>query len=419
MIIKKFKAETEKDAILLAKEELGGDAVVMNIKTTTPKGFFKFLRKPYVEITAAVDENIEYRSKQESMSDKISEKPVIKSQTNEVSAIEKKLNDLQGLLEKQLNDSKIKEIRDTSKVITKSEKQSEVVGDFSDNLDTEKNIYEESVQSEKNVGIEKKESKLNACMQLIYKQLLNNEVDEKFVNELTSEIESSIKKDAQLDRILGAVYQKLVLKLGQPSLIEIIPGKTKYVFFLGPTGVGKTTTIAKIASSFKIKEKRNVGLLTADTYRIAAVEQLRTYANILGIPLSVVYSATEIEETRKDLDKYDVVLVDTAGRSDKNKEQIDELKRLINTVPEEDREIYLVLSATTKYRDLTRITEVYKDIANYKLIFTKVDETGTIGNIYNILMQTGAGLSYVTFGQNVPDDISAADTQAIAKQLLS
>lgn len=419
MIIKKFKAETEKDAILLAKEELGGDAVVMNIKTTTPKGIFSFLRKPYVEVTAAIDENIERKPKQEQIPEKMVEKPILNPQVNEVSAIEKKLNDLQGLLEKQLSDSKIKEIRDNSKVMAKMEKQSEVQGDFSDNLETEKNITDEVVQTDKNYNNEKKESKLNACMQLIYKQLLSNEVDEKYVNELTSEIESSIKKDAQLDRILGAVYQKLVLKLGQPSVIDITPGKTKYVFFLGPTGVGKTTTIAKIASSFKIKEKRNVGLLTADTYRIAAVEQLRTYANILGIPLSVVYSASEIEEARKDLDKYEVVLVDTAGRSDKNKEQIDELKRLINAIPEEDREIYLVLSATTKYGDLVRITEVYKDVAKYKLIFTKVDETGTIGNIYNILMQTGAGLSYVTFGQNVPDDISAADTQSIAKQLLS
>lgn len=421
MIIKKFKADTEKDAILLAKEELGGDAVVMNIKTTTPKGFFSFLRKPYVEVTAAVDENLEHKSKQEQTTEKLPEKPQvntpIKPQVNEVSAIEKKLNDLQGLLEKQLTDSKIKEIRDTSKVMAKTEKQSEVVGDFSDNLEPEKNNQNET-QAFKSQAPEK-ESKLNACMQLIYKQLLSNEVDEKYVNELIGEIESSIKKDAQLDRILGAVYQKLVLKLGQPGVIDITPGKTKYVFFLGPTGVGKTTTIAKIASSFKIKEKRNVGLLTADTYRIAAVEQLRTYANILGIPLNVVYSASEIEEARKDLDKYEVVLVDTAGRSDKNKEQMDELKRLINAIPEEEREIYLVLSATTKYGDLTRIAGVYKDIAKYKIIFTKVDETGTIGNIYNILMQTGAGLSYVTFGQNVPDDISAADTQSIAKQLLS
>ena len=418
MIIKKFKAETEKDAILLAKEELGGDAVVMNIKTATPKGFFKFLRKPYVEVTAAIDENIESKPKTEPVTEGAVPKPALKPVppvANEVSAIEKKLNDLQGLLEKQLNDSKIKEIRDGSKAAEAVVKPSEIIGDFSDSLEAD--AHAEASQADKNQ--DKKESKLNACMQLIYKQLLSNEVDEKYVNEITGEIENSIKKDAQLDRILGAVYQKLVLKLGQPSLIEAAPGKTKYVFFLGPTGVGKTTTIAKIASSFKIKEKRSIGLLTADTYRIAAVEQLRTYANILGIPLSVVYSASEIQEARKDLDRYEIVLVDTAGRSDKNVEQIDELKRLISAVPKEDREVYLVLSATTKYGDLMRIAETYKEVADYKLIFTKVDETGTIGNIYNILMQTGASLSYVTFGQNVPDDISAADTQAIAKQLLS
>ena len=149
MIIKKFKAETEKDAILLAKEELGGNAVVMNIKTTTPTGFFKFLRKPYVEVTAAIDENIEYKPKTEQTPEKIQEKPAIKPQVNEVSAIEKKLNDLQGLLEKQLSDSKIKEMRDTSKVITNTEKQSEVAGDFSESFETEKNHKEDDAQAER------------------------------------------------------------------------------------------------------------------------------------------------------------------------------------------------------------------------------------------------------------------------------
>ena len=156
MIIKKFKAETEKDAILLAKEELGGDAVVMNIKTTTPKGIFSFLRKPYVEVTAAIDENIERKPKQEQIPEKMVEKPILNPQVNEVSAIEKKLNDLQGLLEKQLSDSKIKEIRDNSKVMAKMEKQSEVQGDFSDNLETEKNITDEVVQTDKNDNNEKK-----------------------------------------------------------------------------------------------------------------------------------------------------------------------------------------------------------------------------------------------------------------------
>lgn len=419
MIIKKFKADTETDAILQAKDELGKDAVVMNIKTITPKGIFKFFRKQVVEVTAAVDENVQYRPK--AVGDTGSFAPVrtavMPSAGEEVSAIEKKLNDLQGLLEKQINDAKIRERREGAKGRL-NEGAFELDEKLSDNIDDNESDNRENVEKAGAEEKKEKKSRLNACMQLIYRQLLNNEVEEKYVNELTSEIETSIKKDAQLDRILAAVYQKLVLKLGQPSLIELTPGKTKYVFFLGPTGVGKTTTIAKIASSFKL-DKKDVGLLTADTYRIAAVEQLRTYANILGVPLSIVYSASEILDLKKDLDRHDLVLIDTAGRSDKNKEQVDELKRFIDTIPEENREVYLVLSATTKYRDLVRIAGAYEDLAKYKLIFTKIDETGTIGNLYNILMQTKAPLSYVTFGQNVPDDIGKADTQSIAKQLLS
>ena len=115
---------------------------------------------------------------------------------------------------------------------------------------------------------------------------------------------------------------------------------------------------------------------------------------------------------------YDIVLVDTAGRSHKNREQRDDLERLICKIPEEEREVYLVLSATTKYRDLIRITEVYSEITNYRLIFTKLDETGSIGNIFNIRMLTGAPLSYAAFGQNVPDDIEQINPQSIAKQIL-
>lgn len=125
-----------------------------------------------------------------------------------------------------------------------------------------------------------------------------------------------------------------------------------------------------------------------------------------------------MKQAAADFADFDLVFVDTAGRSHRNKEQRDDLEALINAIPEEDREIYLVLSATTKYQDLVKITEVYKDIANFSIIFTKLDETTTIGNIFNVRMLTQAPLSYATYGQNVPDDISKIDTQGIAKQLL-
>lgn len=400
MIIKKFQANTETEAIMLAKEELGKDAIVMNIKTISPKGIYKLFRKPLVEITAAVDDNITYKNdktkntqpitpvqpKKPMMPDIIYEDRETSSgmknlfeDSKEPSAIEVKLNNLQSLLEKQMNEKEAVQQQE-----------------------------EKSVATNKNL----------ACIQLIYNQLISNEVDEKYANQIITEIEGTLKKDSSMDVILASVYQKIILKLGQPKTIEQSGKGTKFIFVIGPTGVGKTTTIAKIASKFKVDEKAKVAFLTADTYRIAAVEQLRTYANILGIPLKVIYTEEEMKQAREEFSGFDVVFVDTAGRSHRNKEQRDDIELLINCIPESERETYLVLSATTKYRDLVKITEAYAEIVNYNLIFTKLDETSCIGNLFNIRMLTQAPLSYATFGQNVPDDISRIDAQSIAKQLL-
>ena len=161
-----------------------------------------------------------------------------------------------------------------------------------------------------------------------------------------------------------------------------------------------------------------LALITSDTYRIAAVEQLRTYANILGVPLKVVYSDEEMKKAKEEYADYDVVLIDTAGRSHKNMEQTEDIERLIKAIPEEMRDVYLVLSATTKYKDLVKISETYTKVTKYNLIFTKLDETCCIGNILNVKMLTGAALSYSTSGQTVPDDIEKINPQKIAKQLL-
>lgn len=382
---------------MLAKEELGKDAIVMNIKTISPKGIYKLFRKPLVEITAAVDDNIIYKNEKPKppiplprriiMPDIIYEderKNNYAARTRlevstEPSAIEQKLNNLQTLLEKQMNEKDTPEKMDTK-----------------------------AMEANKNF----------ACIQLIYNQLISNEVDEKYVNQIIAEIEGTLKKDSSMDNILAGIYQKIILKLGQPRTIELSGKGPKFVFFIGPTGVGKTTTIAKIASKFKVSEKAKVAFLTADTYRIAAVEQLRTYANILSIPLKVIYTEDEMKQAKEEFSEFDIVFVDTAGRSHRNKEQRDDIELLINMIPEKERETYLVLSATTKYRDLVKTTEAYSEIVNYNLIFTKLDETSCIGNLFNIRMLTNAPLSYATFGQNVPDDIARVDAQSIAKQLL-
>lgn len=393
MLIKKFQGASEQEALQLAKQELGKDVIITHIKKINPKGIYRLFKKPLVEITAAVDEDNFYEKKnalQAAGAEAIRQEQQKKStfdvrmmQEENQSSIEQKLDSLQTMLEKQLKD----------------QSQGTPVSDKT-----------ETAQEEQSAAM--------ICIQMIYNQLVANEVEEVFANKIIGEIEQSIKPDASVDNILSTIYQKLVLKLGQTKTLEIEDGKTKFIFFIGPTGVGKTTTIAKLASSLKLSKKAKVALFTADTYRIAAVDQLRSYATILNIPLRVIYSEAEMQDAMEDFKEYDIVLIDTAGRSHKNREQRDDIEKLIYSVPEEQRDIYLVLSATTKYRDLVKITETYSEISKYNLVFTKLDETGCIGNILNVRMLTGAPLSYATFGQNVPDDISKINPQTISKQLL-
>ncbi|MCI6498593.1 MAG: flagellar biosynthesis protein FlhF [Lachnospiraceae bacterium] len=390
MIIKKFQASTEKDAILQAKEEMGSDAVVLNIKTIKHKGLKRIFKKDIVEVTAALEERMPTAAIPTNAINLVADNDTTAVKSEEKSedkstAIEEKLDSLQEMLVNQMKNS--------------SEKK------------------KEKEEKEKN----KEENTNFAFIQLVYSQLLENEVDEKYANQIISEVESSVKKESNMDTILSGLYQKIILKLGEPESIDSEEKKSKVVFFVGPTGVGKTTTIAKLASDFKLDKKLKVAMITADTYRIAAVEQLRTYANILGVPIKVVYTLEELNEAIDEFKEYDMVLVDTAGRSHKNKEQCEEIRHLIKdcVVPEDTgKDIYLVLSAATKYKDLINIVDVYDEIGKYKLIFTKLDETGTLGNILNIRLKTGAPLSYVTCGQVVPDDIRLLDAQSLAKQLL-
>ena len=394
MIIKKFTASSETEAIMLAKEEFGKDAIVMNVKTMAPKGVYRFFKKTVVEVTAAIDQN-KHNTEQQSQTQKLNhdfnrgfftnEVSDLKNQEGnmeEASAIEKKLNNLQYLIERQMKEKEVEEL---------SQKATAAVAKDDSNVE---------------------------CIRLIYNKLIENEVDEKFANQIVSDFEHKSNKENSIDHILSGIYQKIVLKLGQQKAISLSEGKTKYVFFIGPTGVGKTTTIAKIASDFQLRKKAKVGLITADTYRVAAVEQLKTYANILGIPLKVIYTTDEMQEAQEFFEGYDIVFVDTAGRSHKNEQQKDDLNHILESVSEEDKEVYLVLSATTKYKDLIKITDCYQEITDYGIIFTKLDETSCVGNIFNIKMMTKAPLSYITNGQNVPDDITLINPQTIAKQML-
>ncbi|MGL5353959.1 MAG: AAA family ATPase, partial [Clostridium sp.] len=185
------------------------------------------------------------------------------------------------------------------------------------------------------------------------------------------------------------------------------------VVLVGPTGVGKTTTIAKLAGRLALIEKKTVGLITIDTYRIGAVDQLKTYAEIMDLPFKVVNTIKEMEEAVESLNHCDVVLIDTTGRSSKNTMQLSELRAYVqNAKPEHTA---LVLSATTKNRDIDIILNGYSSVSYDKIIITKLDETSVYGGIYNIIKKANKPVSFITTGQNVPDDIKTPNKEELIK----
>jgi len=192
--------------------------------------------------------------------------------------------------------------------------------------------------------------------------------------------------------------------------------KSKKILFIGPTGVGKTTTIAKIASNLILNEGKNIMLVTADIFRIAAVDQLKTYGEILGVPVKVVNNIFDLHKLQPELEKYDAVLIDTAGRSHKDEKRINELKTFIKYANCD--ETYLCLSATTKSEDLKEVIKRYEFAGDYKLIFTKLDETDNYSSILNAVYYSGRPISYFTNGQIVPDDITLAGSEIIASSIV-
>jgi flagellar biosynthesis protein FlhF len=398
MIIKKFQGNTREDALESAKKELGDGLVEMNVKTVKSKGVLGWFKRNLVEVTVAKEEESERYERMETLKPepKAVEAPHQKEVTVVVpeapKVLEEKLDNLQSLIENQISRQII-----TTQVVDPQTKDA---------------AKEEEPDSEE------EKARIN-FLKLLYTKMTDNEVDEKYAHDIIEEIDKNCKPDVTMDYMLSEIYQRMILRLGKPYALENDGKGPNVVFFVGPTGVGKTTTIAKIASLYRLEKQKKVALLTADTYRIAAAEQLRTYANILEVPFRVVYTADEVTAAIGDFKDYDFILVDTTGHSPNNESQFENMGDLINSVKTTaKKEIFLVLSASTKYRDLKNIADTYKGIADYKLIFTKLDETSTLGNIYNIKLYTGASLSYVTCGQNVPDDIEFFNPQSTVKQLL-
>lgn len=428
MIIKRFQAKTENDAVEMAKKELGPNVVIMNVKNIKKKGIFGFLKGNMVEVTVALEEERERQAPVRTSSVTRPEGNSAASQpakTTEPSMVDAAASIPASSLTalEQLAKMQEKNIQEQEQ-----QRKNDNVGSFlEERLDNLENLLKQQLDNSeadknketKSETVEEEQSEQMKFMKLLYNTMIDNEVHEKYANQIIEEVEKNNNPNMPFDYCLTNVYQKMILKFGQTKEIQPAAKGPKVVFFVGPTGVGKTTTIAKIASKFCVEEKKKVALLTADTYRIAAAEQLRTYANILEVPFRIVYSASEMEQYYQEFGNFDYILVDTAGHSHLNEEQKINSNVMLHSLDDTaETEVYLVISATTKYRDLISIADIYKEMAEYALIFTKLDETTCYGNLLNLRLYTGAELSYVTCGQNVPEDIDKFNPQKTVKQIL-
>ncbi|MDR1736022.1 MAG: flagellar biosynthesis protein FlhF [Oscillospiraceae bacterium] len=253
-----------------------------------------------------------------------------------------------------------------------------------------------------------------AAVEELLLSLIENDVHEEFAHKLAREAAEIIYKQSADAR---DVMEQLVRQtIGEPSPLKLRRFQRTVVMLVGPTGVGKTTTLAKLAAIYQLNHHAKVGVITTDTFRIAAVQQLKTYAEILEIPLSVVYSPADIADALREHEDKDVVLIDTAGKSPSDTTLEAEITELIKNA--ECDEVHLVLSATTGFTGLLNIINTYSFLRDYKVLFTKLDETPSWGMVLNTKFLTDKPISYIASGQTVPDDIEVMTPRKLIDRLL-
>lgn len=372
MKVKKFTATNMQEAMSLIRAELGDNAVILNSKQVEAGGFLGFFTKKKLEVIAAVDPvtptSVRQKAEpvQQSLNRPAKSSPGISPvQKAEAASLKQEIDELKRL-----------------------------INGINVNQGSGEKEYPEPFQQIDNKL--KYQGIIEPLRLKIIKHLMKSWYED-----------SSVKKDVRDVEQQLLAYIKTILadvRLGEGF-------NKKIVNIVGPTGVGKTTTIAKLAAKSVLKEKKKVALITTDTYRISAVEQLKTYAKILNIPIKVSYSLDDFKEAVEEFSDYDLILVDSAGRNFRNKLYVQELSKIIDF--EKEAETYLVLALTSKYEDMVEIIDQFSLIPIKTVILTKKDETSSYGAMINIPIQFGKGIAYITTGQDVPDDIVIASASYI------
>lgn len=455
VLVKQYIVEDMSEVELRTKNDIGEDAIILKTEEITTGGFLGLFKKKKVKVLATSKQEIanvgdnsfeiqleggsltkEERREVQMIVKETIEQFKQKSKTTEelleqVNKVMKK--DTQNVVEEQPRVEKPKEeVKEqveepvnnvVSEKIPEVELSPNVEIDIS-NISTiedseENNVSTETVETTEEI-VETVQShngmhpELERIISHLESQELSDNIIEKIVNKTNEVIKNTNATSKEVQQLVRENLSKILDK--HITADYPINDKTKVVYFFGPTGVGKTTTIAKLSADFTLTEKRKVGLITSDTYRIGAAEQLKTYANILNVPLEIVYSEEEMKEAFSKLSDCDLILVDTAGRNYLNDEYLEDLNKYIS--PNASTEKYLVLSMTSKQKDMQKIIENFKSMNLNKVIFTKVDETTTYGPMVNTVDNHNLQFSFVTTGQNVPDDIHVVTNEFLSNLIL-
>lgn len=443
MIIRRYTCKDMQEALLKVKMDLGSEAVIMNSRKVKPKGLRGLFSKPMIEVVAAVDEE-HLRSPNTPKKHKdiqnvvktlaavrgLSQNNVSRTinapaqtETSKIAELENKVQSMENTLKKiyqtlqgKPEKSAISADQNAGGGISQSRAQDQWEP-LNNVIVRQGNLSRNNLahQVHTNTVNEVEQSSLDNELSMVKKILFNQDLEPVLIEKILDKIRKIRVKSSE--DIHDLAFRILTVLLGKPEPLSLKEKRPHVAIFIGPTGVGKTTTLAKIAAEFSLNQQKSVGLITADTYRIAAIDQLKTYAEILNIPLSVVYSPEEINDAVNQLEDKDLILIDTAGRSHKNKPHFDELKDLISLANAD--EIFLLLSCNTGPRAIKETLEYYAFIKDFKLIFTKLDEAPSLGVIFNARYLTGKPLSYITTGQSVPDDIEFVNPKQLSENVLN
>ncbi|MDD4802271.1 MAG: flagellar biosynthesis protein FlhF [Syntrophomonas sp.] len=381
MKIKKYVADDFQVAFKQAKHEMGRDAIILSSRQIKKGGLFGFFASTKYELTVAVDDNIKIER------DKLRTSEV---RTRTVPAA-----------------AAVQEIK-PNRV---SEQESQLLNEMYmiNNMLTD--IKDKMYEVELIKGI-------SEPVQKFYKTLINNNVDKEIALRMANQVERQLPAGkGNYDCLSDVCRHTLQGFLSDIAPIKLDKGETaRIVVVVGPTGVGKTTTIAKLAANLTFLESRRVAFITLDTYRVSAAEQLKTFADIIDVPIKVVFSPADLKEAIADYSDRDIIFIDTAGRSPYNQEHMEELHDFLEVAQAD--ETILVLSVNTTTPDSLSIYHEFNRIGVDKLIFTKLDETNRYGQILNIISEIKKPVAYFTTGQNVPDDIEVPDPFKFARMVM-